>query len=44
MSEAERVAFEAEAGELLSELGYPVGEPLTDPGAPGREAEEATGQ
>jgi hypothetical protein len=44
MSDAERVAFEAEAGELLEELGYPVGEPLTDPGAPGREAEEATGQ
>ena len=28
MSEADRVAFEAEAGELLAELGYPIGEPI----------------
>ena len=29
MSEAERVAFEAEAGDLLEELGYPVGEAIS---------------
>jgi hypothetical protein len=28
MSEADRVAFEAEAGNLLEELGYPVGEAI----------------
>ena len=43
MTEADRQAFEAEAGDLLAELGYPVGEPVANPAAPGREAEEAAG-
>jgi len=44
MSDADRAAFEAEAGELLAEFGYPVGEPAGYPGIPGREAEEMPGQ
>ena len=43
MSDADRSEFEAEAGELLEELGYPLGEAGADPAAPGREAEEGAG-
>jgi len=44
MSAADQRACEEAAGDLLAELGYPVGEPITDPAAPGREAEEAAGR
>jgi hypothetical protein len=44
MSAADRTAFEAKAGELLAELGYPVGEAAADPAAPGRGAEVAAGR
>jgi len=43
MSDEERLAIEAEAGELLAELGYPVQEPALNPDIPGREAEEMSG-
>ncbi len=45
MSAADVAAFEREAGELLTELGYPTSKeptpPAPEPAAPGREAEEA---
>jgi hypothetical protein len=44
MSDEERVAFEAEAGDLLEDLGYPVGERIAgDPAARGSGAEEVAG-
>lgn len=43
MSEADRAAFESEAGELLEELGYPVGEGAAAGTAPEREGTAGAG-
>jgi Sulfotransferase family len=44
MSAEDIEGFEEEAGELLAELGYPVGVGARNRVTPGREAEEAAGQ